>query len=173
MKSILVAAFAVLIMAGGYIGYSQYEEHKFIASLTPHVKYSSVCITTAASYEGPDETNITFEEIFRRLDAYISEVNKRLFEAQTTATQRHKDIADPALEYIRGRQSLLRAMLRSRLKEMEASLKILENAAREFQEAILSVSDAASRMKELRAKASLKLPIDALVDVSVLDVGEE
>ena len=85
-KPIIITMIVVFISVGGYFGFRQYEQHKFIESILPPVKNSSLHLMNVVRYEIDDGTNISFKELFDKLEANIAEIDKRIIEVQTIAT---------------------------------------------------------------------------------------
>lgn len=118
MKKGITVLFAVLAIAGSYLAYAKYEENKFVESLKPHVKNSSLRLANALRYETEEATKITYQELFEKLEADIAEVDKRILEVQTSEIPRYKDKADTVLAYLRGSQELLRCVLMKYRKQL-------------------------------------------------------
>jgi prefoldin subunit 5 len=68
-------------------------------------------LANAARYETEKDSKITFKELFEKLESDIAEIDKRILEVQTIATPSNKEIVDPVLDYLKGSQELLRALL--------------------------------------------------------------
>ncbi len=120
MKRVLVALVVAVLAIGGYFGFTTYEKHKFIESIRPHVKNVSLRLTNASQYETEDGTKITFKELFEKLESDIAEIDKRILDVQTIATPANKDVTDPVMEYMKGSQELLRALLTKYRKRLDA-----------------------------------------------------
>jgi hypothetical protein len=121
MKSAIAAAIAIVIAIGGYIGYSKYEQHKFQESITPHVKNASIRLANAVRYETEKDTKISYKELFEKLESDVSEIDKRIIDVQTIAAPNNKEVTDPVLDYLKGGQELLRALLLKYRKHLALS----------------------------------------------------
>lgn len=148
----LIATLAVVLVAiSGYFGFTQYEQHKFVESIRPHVKNSSLRVMNATRYETDDGSRITFKELFEKLESDIAEIDKRILEVQTIATPGNKEITEPVLEYLRGSQELLRSLLTKYRKRLAVS-----NASEWTNRAINELRTAGAYGAEHAIKASDK-----------------
>jgi len=121
MKKKLIAGLVVVIVAiGGYIGYAKYEQYKFIASVTSHVKNTSLHLMNALRYETETDTKISLQELFNIYEVDIAVIEKGILEVQKLSTPSNKDIADPILTYLTCSQELLRTLLSKNRKLLAA-----------------------------------------------------
>lgn len=121
MKFVIAAAIAIVVAIGGYVGYTRYEQHKFQEAITPHVKNASLRLANAVRYETEKDSNITYKELFEKLESDVAEIDKRIIDVQTLATPENKEVTDPVLVYLTGSQELLRALLHKYRKQLSVS----------------------------------------------------
>lgn len=50
MKKVLLLLFAIILIVGGYYGYQEYQERKFIETIAPNVKNVSLRLTNASKH---------------------------------------------------------------------------------------------------------------------------
>jgi len=121
MKKAIAAVVAVAIVIAGYFAFSAHEQQKFLESIRPHVKNSSLRLANAIRYETEEGTKITFKELFEKLEADVAEIDKRILDVQTIATPSNKEVTDPVLDYMKSSQELLRALLMKYRKRLAFS----------------------------------------------------
>lgn len=124
MKKVLILIAVVVLGVGGYFGYEKVGSHKFVETLTPHVKNVSLRTTNAIGYETESDKQITFKELFEKLEADIQEIDKRLLEVQSVSTAKTAAVTDPTVSYLKTNQLFLRAMLQQYRKQLEFSSKM-------------------------------------------------
>jgi hypothetical protein len=125
MKKKVVVAIAVLILAGvvyvAYVAYGKYQHARFVGSLVPHVKNSSLRVANSARYDTEEDSKITFKELFEKLEADIAEIDKRLIEVQTLSSPATSGTTDPVVAYFKASQEYLRALLQKYRKQLALS----------------------------------------------------
>ena len=109
-KKLIIVLAAIVALVAGYIGFLNYEQHKFMESIIPLVKNVSLRLANAARYETEKDTGITYKELFEKLESDVSEIDKRILEIQTIASPNNKEVTDPVLGYLNGSQKLIRAL---------------------------------------------------------------
>lgn len=193
MKKLLAAIAVVLVVVGAYFGFATYEQHKFVESIQPHVKNTSLRLMNASRYETEDHAKITYKELFDKLESDISEIDKRILEVQMIATPANKEVTDPVIGYMAGSQEFLRGLLakyrthmayRNASDGIDRAIKGLgsstndefEYAKKEFVTAIAESDKAVSdfivsvdKLKDTLALAAAVLPSDSFIDPSILD----
>ncbi len=136
-RKIIIGVVIFAVIASGYVGFIKYEQHKFLESITPHIKNTSLRLTNDLRYETEEGTKITYKELFEKLESDIAEIDKRILDVQTIATPKNKEVTDPVIAYLKGGQELLRTLLLKFRKELavrsattiiERSLDDLRNA---------------------------------------------
>jgi hypothetical protein len=125
---------AVVTAGGGYFGYERYTQQQFSAALVPHVKNASLRTQNALRAE-IDNPQMTYKELFTRLEEDISAVGSRILEVQTVTTEKNKTLSDPVLAYLKATQETLRAILSESHKSLSLSTtqKMVDNALKEMQ----------------------------------------
>lgn len=182
MKKLIGVVVALVLALGGYMAYAKYEDNKFIEAMTPHVKKSSLHISSALRYETEEWADITFQElldnhevrkkIFDNLEGGIAEIDRQILEVRNIETPSNKNSAEPVLAYLQGGQELLRAQLSSHKKAIsyQAVVRILgEKAGEELEAAHVGFLESSKKMVNLRHKAADVMPEDTLVDAAILD----
>lgn len=112
MKRIFAISLILMLLgAGGYFAYGKYQHTRFVESLAPHVKNASLRVSNSARYETEEKTNITFKELFEKLEADIAEIDKRLIDIQSLSSPKTAAVTDPTVAYLRASQASLRALL--------------------------------------------------------------
>lgn len=124
MKKLIVLAIFICTSLLSYFGYQSYRSSQVIEAFAPHVKNTSLRIGNELDYELDKNTNITYKEIFKKLEDDISEMDKRSLEVQTLANESNKDISVPTVEYIKAGQVLSRALLSYNKKSLETQASI-------------------------------------------------
>ncbi len=119
-KKLIIVIAAAIVIAAGYTGFLKYEQHKFVESITPYVKNASLRLANVMRYE-QEETNITYNELFEKLESNIAEIDKRILDVQTISTSSNKEVTDPVLEYLKGSQEFIRALLSKYRKQIALS----------------------------------------------------
>lgn len=151
MKTLLVLLVAAALAVGGYFAYGQYEYQQLIGAITPHVKNASLRVANSARYETDPDSNITFKELFQKLEADIAEVDKQLIEVQTLSNPKTAAHAEPAVAYLKAAQEYLRAML---LKDRKTLA--LSSASRWANRQLDEYRDASGYSVEYASKAADK-----------------
>ena len=122
MKRALIVLLIVLlvgVMVGaGYFGFKKYEEQKIIKSVVPDVKNTSIRVKNILTYETESGSKITYKELIEKLEAYISEIDKKILETETASTSSTKEKINVILSYLKGCQELLRAQLAKNRNEL-------------------------------------------------------
>src|SRR5215470_7062569 len=121
MKKVTIAAVVLLIAGMGYIAYGKYEHNRFVASLVPHVKNSSLRVVNSTRYETDGGSLISAKELFEKLESDIAEIDKQLLEVQTLSSPKTSSITDPTVEYLKASQECLRALLQKYRKFLALS----------------------------------------------------
>ena len=120
-RIVIIAGLVVVAAIGVYFGYHWHQQSKLIEAITPHVKNTSIRTSNALSYEITEGSKITYKELFEKLEADISEIDKRLLEVQTISTPATKIKTDIVFAYLNGCQEMLRAQLWKYRKQLALS----------------------------------------------------
>lgn len=110
-KKLAFIVLAICAIVGSYFGYVSYDKHKFVKSITPNVKNTSIRLANAIRIETEEGSKITFKELFDKLESDINEIDKHILEIQTLATPSNKAVTEPVLTYLKSSQELLRSLL--------------------------------------------------------------
>lgn len=132
MKKFGIAGLLILLLSSvGYFGYQQYAQAKLMASIRPLVKNASLRVNNAVANE-LDTSEITFKEVFERLEADIAEIEKKILDVQSVAASNVKEKTDVVIAYLKGAQELLRAMLAADRKHLavNSTMEGIERARR-------------------------------------------
>lgn len=121
MKKIIIALCFGALVAASYFGFQKYETDKLISQITPHVKNVSIRVLNSTRYEIDSSSNVTYKEVFEKLEGDITEIDKQLIEVQTLANPKTMAVAEPSIEYIKNSQEYLRALLQKNRKELRMS----------------------------------------------------
>lgn len=169
-RKIIIVLALIAAVTAGYIGFIKYEQLKFVESITPHIKNASLRIENAVQYETENNTNITYIELFKKLETDVSEIDNKILAIQTVATPSNKEVIDPVLGYLKSSQELLRALLTMYRKQLaygfardlaERLLDDLKNADKYRREYVSKAFDNAIK----DAEKSLKEYGEAQTDV--------
>jgi hypothetical protein len=120
-RKIILGLFAALVLIGGWLGFSGYQESKFSESIRPSIKNASLRMTNTLRYELDDDTKITYKELFEKIESDISEIDKKILEVQSLEIPKYTKKTAPAIDYMKKCQNLLRALLQKYRKQMEYS----------------------------------------------------
>lgn len=198
-KKLIIVIAAAMVIVAGYVGFLKYEQHKFVESITPHVKNASLRLANVMRYE-TEKTKITYKELFEKLESDIAEIDKRILDVQTISTPSNKEVTDPVLEYLKGSQEFIRSLLSKYRKQLALSsasdwasnsiegirdagpygveyaskaadkaIKELGKAEKEYNESIPDVLNATNNLKRARANLATTMPSDALADVAIFE----
>jgi hypothetical protein len=129
---ISLAVVAALSYAA-WLGYASYQDEKILDAARPAVKNVSLRITNNLTAL-VDGGNMTYKELFDRLESDVTETEKRILELQTLTTPRTKVGLDRIVEHLRTCQAALRAQskaFRARL-QMTNSLDSWERAVNRY-----------------------------------------
>lgn len=194
MKKIIIALVVTLAVTGVYFGFPWYQQYKFIESVTPHIKKTSLLVTRGVQYE-TDDTRITYKEVLEKLESDISEIDKIILEVQTLTAPNNKEFSDSVLVYLKKSQNLLRVLkekhqnilalnvYRNRYERVSNRIKNNEYVSTDTRvdlavdSAILpanvtlslkEVVKATENLKDASAKIAVYLQSDVLVDPIIL-----
>lgn len=155
MKKIIAAAVIASVLGiGGYFAYQQHLQTAFKESVIPHLKNASIRVTNSSALE-VKPTNITFKEVFERLDADVTEIDKRLIEVQSLSSSKTAKLADPAIEYLRAAQEFSRALSMKDRKTLAVS-----NSMDSFKDAVSDMGTASRYSYEYAIKRADKAKAD-------------
>jgi hypothetical protein len=199
MKKTLAAVAVTLLTIGGYFGFAKYQRQQFIQALGSHVKTASLRVANSARYESDDGSQISFAELFSRLQADIQEVDGLLIETQSISTPKTATVTDPTVVYLQSCQEYLRALLQKSRKmltlreaidrsrkalrqadeyahptresdtEIVASAHEVDEAERGYASAVRDLVTTAGRLRESRKSIATVFADDALIPLIQLD----
>lgn len=147
----VVAVFVIAII--GYFGMESSQRSKLTETLTPHIKNASLRVNNEFDEDLSTDSKMTFKELFERVDASISEIDKRIIEVQTLASEKNKTITEPSVEYLRACQTYLRA-IQGKYRKILAVSNAVEWAKRALEDARTSTSYGSSYAFERYRKAN-------------------
>lgn len=184
-----------LLSSGGYFGYKQFEIYSFTQSMTPHIKNISLRVTNDINNILNGE-NITYKELFERLDVDIAEIEKNILEVQVQSTNSTKVKTDAIVAYMRSSQEFLRSVsLMSRknlavssatewskkqmdevesdpnqfnLKSAKKSLDDARKAIEESKESLKSVGTSLQKLIDTRRTMASVMPVETLIEQTLL-----
>jgi len=200
LKRLLVGLTAFVILgAFESSGLGQSNQRKFGELISPPIKNASLRLANVSRYETGADSKVTWKELFERIESDVGEIEKGILEVQMITPPKKDATKEPAIEYLRGVQDLLRALnikfrrslaLSSASEEMdkerlqgsgslEHHVNLLEKEQKAEAELFSSVSGVASSVKALkgalaRLAAVARFPSDVLIDPAILDaVGKK
>jgi len=153
MKRVLLAILVIGVATAAWFGYAQYERVRLVEQVLPHVKNSSLRAENASRTVTDTKTQMTYKELFDRLEADIAEVEKRVLEVQTIATDGTRPITNPSIAYLIATQEYLRALMQNSRKTLGVESAI-ERATKDLESYKTASGYSASYAKE-RLDASL------------------
>ena len=191
-KTFIIASILVVLIAlGAFFGYRWHQQNTIIETLIPHVKNASLRTSNAVSVETSERTKISYKEWFEKLEADISDIDKRLLEVQTVTTPAIKTKTDPIVNYLKGCQELLRTLLLKARKQLQMSstfkwaetsithyynrssaeqvIKEFQKTEKEFEESKSDIITSAKKLGELRTQVASFVSKDNLIDTAELD----
>lgn len=200
LKRLLVGLTAFVILgAFESPGLGQSNQRKFVELISPRIKNASLRLANVSRYETGDDSKVTWKELFERIESDVGEIEKGILEVQMISPPKKDATKEPAIEYLRGVQDLLRAlnmkfrrslalsaaseeMHKERLQasgssaeaRLERYVDVLEKQQKAAAELFSSVSGVASSVKALkgalaRLAAVARFPSDVLIDPAILE----
>ena len=167
IKFAIAATAAVIVAVAGYLAFSIYEQHKFLNSISPHLKDTSLRTENTIRHL-TEKTGITFEEIIPRINDDIAKIDKSIFDVQINANTRNKESVESVITYMRSNQELLRAInqylsaLNSYYDNEDQSTKILSDMQVAKQEALTEDGQVRNHSAFLQFQRLLKLSGEVL-----------
>lgn len=133
MKKLIAVALVIAIGGASFFGYQKHAEAAFVETLTPHVKNASIRVTNSSEIE-IKPSQATFKELFERLDADVSEIDKRLIEVQSISSAKTEKTTGPTVAYLRATQEFSRSLSMKYRKTLAAknSLERFTDSAKEL-----------------------------------------
>lgn len=199
MKKVFAGVTLFIVVVVGYFGYQAYTRSAFLATLSPHVKNTSIRLNNAIRIE-LEPSHVTFKEMFDRLDADIVEVDKHIVEVQSITTERTSALASPSIAYMQAAQEFSRAQLtkfRKMLafnsavsrsedaitglrtasgygidyarKESDRAVEELTKSGEELRASVSGLRSSAEKLKGALVHVSDQFPSDALIPPAKLD----
>lgn len=145
-KLIALVAVVAALSVTGYFGYQHHVRTEYVESLVPHLKNASIRVTNSSDLD-TKSSQVTFKEMFARLDGDIEEIEKRLIEIQSASSPKNEAIYAPAVAYLRAAQEYSRALYGKHRKSLASSnaLDRFKDAAEDMVSASYYGHDAAKR----------------------------
>ena len=152
MRAVVVTA-ALMVSGLGFVGYRTLEHKRFVQSLASEVKNTSLRVSNSAQYELEANSQITYAELFQKLEADVQEIDKNILQVQTISSPETAETTDPTLEYLRASQVCLRALVAKYRKKLALTTATTsaEEALKDYKEESASSSyllDAARRRSD-------------------------
>jgi hypothetical protein len=163
---LLIIICAISFGAAIYL-YQQHKQSELIASLRPMVKNASIRLGNSAKID-TQPSHITFKEIFDRLEADTSEIEKHDIEIQSMATKETAAFTDPVVAYLRDCQELSRALEQKYRKLLAANsaVEALKDSTSELSEAGTYDYEFARRRSDRAIKSATKASTEAKLSFS-------
>lgn len=195
MKKIIISLLVVFFLFMSYYGYQRYSFNSIIKSTHPAIKNTSLRLNNSLSLE-INNTNISFKELFSKIEADIAEIDKHILTIQSVTTTDTKDEMAGIIEYMNASQNILRSQLQVYRKRfsvkvsLDTSNRMMDNLKEnpnEFslkyaKETLMSVNKETEELKGLEKELPERLldllkskdkvtflPEDILVDQSLLE----
>ena len=126
-----IAALVIALgVGGGYFAYQKHIDNQIIEGAYPAVKNTSLRVTNAMKLV--EASNITYKELFERIEADIAEIDKRILDIQTASSPSTEKWMNSMAAYLRSAQELLRAEKSTFRKQMMVS-SALDHQKRTFE----------------------------------------
>jgi hypothetical protein len=119
--TLITATILIAIAATTYILYNKYQYAQFVESLIPHIKNTSLRVGNISRYEIETGTGVTYRELFDKLEADVTEIDKRVLEIQTVSTSSTQSIINLTAAYLKSSQDYLRSILLKYRKQLALS----------------------------------------------------
>jgi hypothetical protein len=113
----LTALVVLIVLQTASVGQS--KPRGFIDTISLPIKNTTLRMVNVSRYETEGDSKITFKELIERIELDIAEIEKRILDVQTLAAPNQKRLADPAVNYMRATQDLLRASLAKYRKALD------------------------------------------------------
>jgi hypothetical protein len=111
LKRLLVGLTAFVILgAFESSGLGQSNQRKFVELISPPIKNASLRLANVSRYETGADSKVTWKELFERIESDVGEIEKGILEVQMITPPKKDATKEPAIEYLRGVQDLLRAL---------------------------------------------------------------
>jgi len=124
MKKLILFIAVVLAGCSFYFAYGKYQQYQFISAATPVVKNISIRSTKAARYELGGESNVTYKEIFERLEEHLKEVDNKIIDIQSISNDANKEQSSVVINYLQASQEFMRTVLQQNRKQLASSSAI-------------------------------------------------
>ena len=127
----------VLSLVGfGYIANDRYQYKRFVDSIAQPVKSASLRIDNIARYELGEDTKISYQELFERLDRDIAGIDKVIMDLQLISSRKTRAATEPSVEYLQSAQKFLRAILAKWRKKLaiESAIGRAERSLDDFRD---------------------------------------
>jgi hypothetical protein len=123
MKKVIILILLIFVVFVSYYGYQRYLFNKIILSTHPLVKNTSLRVNNSLSFE-INKTNISYNELFLKIESDITEIDKNVLVLQLVATSKTKEEIDNVLEYINVSRDVLRSQLRVYRKRLAVRISL-------------------------------------------------
>ena len=110
MKKFAITGVVVCaVLAAGFFWKKHDDSASFIQSLAPHVKNSSIRVANTIQFEA-ESSQITFKELFDKVDADVAEMERRIIEVQSVGNVENEKTVTPTVAYLKGCQEVSRSI---------------------------------------------------------------
>jgi hypothetical protein len=118
MKKPVIVAVLVCAIAAGAFAWKKYSDSAaFFNSLAPHLKNASIRVTNSIQLD-TEPSQITFKELFDKLDGDIVEIDKHIIEVQSLTTSDTASVTEPLVSYLKQCQELSRSLAMKYRKQL-------------------------------------------------------
>lgn len=190
-RTVIIIFFIALIVLGAFFGYRWHQQNTIIETLIPHIKNASLRTSNAINLETSESSKVTYKEWFEKLEADISDIDKRLLDVQTMSTPAIKTKNDTIVSYLKACQELLRTLLLKARKQLqmtstfkwaensitqyynrssaEQAIKEFQKTQKEFEESKSDIITSAKKLGEARTQVASVVSKENLIDTAELD----
>jgi hypothetical protein len=197
-KVVLCIVGVIVVVAVGFFGYRYYKISSTLGAIAPLVTNVSLRVSNDVRYEYDESSNITYEELSKKNENDLAEIDNKIIDIQSLPTTFCKDKVSTAVIYVQSCQELLRALLNKHRRELDVKVAVkgrkesflqslkdmfgkysdrradkdLEDQKekkQELRDSIQEVLSVIGKLERDRKEAIKILPAKTLIDASVLD----
>jgi hypothetical protein len=150
MKKVIVGVTVAAVILGGFLWNKQRQHEAALDVVRPHVKNTSIRVGNSVRLE-VESTKVTYKELFDKLEADVSEIEKHVIEVQSLSTPSTAELIGPSVKYMQDAQDFSRALLMKYRKTLA-----LSNALESYREAISEMRSSSSYSFEYASRRAAK-----------------